>query len=84
MSAQGFQSKALKQLERIKERMGNLKNRLSTIDRDVQQSDQCLDNLLGSLRTALVVTVTSVNLFISGRNVFEFWLANHPPLMSGS
>lgn len=84
MSEQEFQSKVLTQLERIEQRMDTLETRLETIDSDVKKSNQRLDNLLGSLTTALVATVISASLLILARNAFEFWLAYHPPLISGS
>ncbi|MDS3859361.1 hypothetical protein RIF25_00930 [Thermosynechococcaceae cyanobacterium BACA0444] len=84
MSEQEFQSKVLTQLERIEQRMDTLETRLETIDSDVKKSNQRLDNLLGSLTTALVATVISASLLILARNAFEFWVAYHPPMVSGS
>lgn len=91
MSEQEFQSKVLTQLERIEQRMDTLETRLDHLetqldgfDSDVKKSNQRLDNLLGSLTTALVATVISASLLILARNAFEFWLAYHPPMVSGS
>ncbi|AFY59570.1 hypothetical protein [Synechococcus sp. PCC 6312] len=84
MSEQEFQSKVLTQLDRIEQRMDTLETRLDTIDSDVEKSNLRLDNLLGSLTTALVATVISASLLILARNAFEFWLAYHPPMVSGS
>ncbi len=77
MSEQEFQIKVLSQLDHIEQR-------INTLDSDVKKSNQRLDNLLSSLTTALVATVISASLLILARNAFEFWLAYHPPMVSGS